>query len=44
MRYNYTRYKRIQLLIQNQMKHVRNESAREQRTALYKSDEQNNKE
>ena len=46
-RYQYTtsvdiknsRYKRIQSLIQNQMRHVRCESAREQRIALYKSDE-----
>ena len=43
-RYQYTtsvdinmRYKRIQSLIQNHMRHVRSESAREQRIALYKS-------
>ena len=35
-----TRYKRIQSLIQNHMRHVRSESAGEQRTALYKSYEQ----
>ena len=34
---NNTRYKRIQSLIQNRMRHVRSESAREQRIALYKS-------
>ena len=34
---NNTRYKRMQSLIQNHMQHVRSESAREQRTALYKS-------
>ena len=34
---NNTRYKRIQSLIQNYMRHVRSESAREQRIALYKS-------
>ena len=34
---NNTRYKRIQSLIQNHMRHVRIESAREQRIALYKS-------
>ena len=34
---NNTRYKRIQSLIQNHMRPVRIESAREQRIALYKS-------
>ena len=34
---NNTHYKRIQSLIQNHMRHVRIESAREQRIALYKS-------
>ena len=34
---NNTRYKRIQSLIHNHMRHVRSESAREQRIALYKS-------
>ena len=34
---NNTRYERIQSLIQNHMRHVRSESAREQRIALYKS-------
>ena len=34
---NNTRYKRIQSLIQNHMRHVRIESAREKRIALYKS-------
>ena len=34
-----TRYERIQSLIQNHMRHVRSESAREQRIALYKSEE-----
>ena len=34
---NNTRSKRLQSLIQNHMRHVRSESAREQRTALYKS-------
>ena len=34
---NNTRYKRIQSLIQNHMRHVRSESAREQRMTLYKS-------
>ena len=34
---NNTRYKRIQSLIKNHMRHVRIESAREQRIALYKS-------
>ena len=33
---NNTRYERIQSLIQNHMRHVRSESAREQRIALYK--------
>ena len=33
---NNTRYKRIQSLIHNHMRHVRSESAREQRIALYK--------
>ena len=33
-----TRYKWIQSLIQNHMQHERSESAREQRTALYKND------
>ena len=32
-----TRYKRIQSLIQNHMRHVRSESAREQIIELYKS-------
>ena len=32
-----TCYKRIQSLIQNHMRHVHSESAREQRIALYKS-------
>ena len=32
-----TRYKRLQSLIQNLMRHVRSESAREQRIALFKS-------
>ena len=31
------RYKRLQSLIQDHMRHVRSESAREQRIALYKS-------
>ena len=31
--------KRLHSLIQNHMRHVRSESAREQRIALYKSDE-----
>ena len=35
-----TRYERIQSLIQNRMRHERSESAREQRTAIYKSDEE----
>ena len=34
---NNTRYKRLQSLIQNHMRHVRSESVREQRIALYKS-------
>ena len=34
---NNTRYKRIQSLIYNHMRHVRIESAREQRIALYKN-------
>ena len=34
---NNTRYKRIQSLVQNHMRHVRSESAREQRIALYKN-------
>ena len=34
---NNTRYKRIQSLIQNHMRHVRIESAQEQRIALFKS-------
>jgi len=34
---NNTRYERIELLIQNHMQHVRSESAREQRIALYES-------
>ena len=34
---NNTPYKWIQSLIQNHMKHVRGESAREQRIVLYKS-------
>ena len=34
---NNTRYKRIQLLIHNHMRHVRSEAAREQRIALYKA-------
>ena len=34
---NSTRYKRLQSLIPNHMRHVRSESAREQRIALYKS-------
>ena len=33
---NNTRYKRIQSLIQNHMRHVRSESAREQIIELYK--------
>ena len=33
---NNTRYKRIQSLIQNHMRHVHSESAREQRITLYK--------
>ena len=33
---NNTRYKRIQSLIQNHTRHVRSESAREQRIELYK--------
>ena len=35
-----TRYKRIQSLILNHLRHVRSESAEEQRIALYKSYEQ----
>ena len=35
-----TRYKRTQSLIQNHVRHERTESAREQRTVLYKSDEE----
>ena len=31
-----TRYKKTQSLVQNHMRHMRSESAREQRTALYK--------
>ena len=34
-----TRYKKIQSLIHNYTRYVRSESAREQRIALYKSDE-----
>ena len=34
---NNTRYKMLQSLIQNHMRHVRSESAREQRIALYKN-------
>ena len=37
---NNTRYKRMQTLIQNHMRHVRSESARERRIALNKSDQQ----
>ena len=37
-----TRYKRIQLLFEKHMQHVRNESAREQRTEIYKSYDYNN--
>ena len=33
---NNTRYKRMQSLIQNRMRHARRESARDQRIALYK--------
>ena len=36
---NNARYKRIQSLIQNQMQHVRSESAGKQRIALHKCDE-----
>ena len=34
---NNKRYKRTQSVVQNHMRHVRSESAREQRIALYKS-------
>ena len=34
-----TLYKRIQSLTENHIQHERSESAREQRTALYKSDQ-----
>ena len=41
---NNTRYKRIQSLIQNHMRHVRSESAPEQRIALYKTYEEEDEE
>ena len=34
-----TRYKRLQSLIQNHIRHERSESSREQRTALYESNQ-----